>query len=190
MFPAAPFRVLLALWENRFCPPYAGYLPSQRCMTAWQKALIFYLAFSCGYGLYGMRLYFPLLRRYPFGSYPGVWLIGLGFLALFAALGLSAFGLWRTRRYSWGTLALQIAQLVGFCLGGYKYQFEAGTSLKWLYEDNRMEWTLKPLTAEFTAGLNLPQEFLYVNLVPLLVIYLLQKHFPPKPAATTEAIAV
>ena len=155
-------------------------------MTAWQKALIFYLAFSCEFGLYGMTLYFSLLRRYPFGSYPGVWLIGLGFLALFAALGLSAFGLWRTRRYSWGTLALQIAQLVGFCLGGYKYQFEAGTSLKWLYEDNRMEWTLKPLTAE----LNLPQESLYVNLVPLLVIYLLQKHFPPKPVATTEAIAV
>ena len=190
MFPAAPFRVLLALREYRFCPSYVGFLTFQRCMTAWQKALILYLAFSCGYGLYGMTLYFPLLRRYPFGAYPGVWLIGLSFLALFAALGLSAFGLWRTRRYSWGTLALQIAQLVGFCLGGYKYQFEAGTSLKWLYEGNRMEWTWKPLTAEFTAGLHLPQEFLYVNLVPLLVIYLLQKHFPPKPVATTQALAV
>ena len=159
-------------------------------MTAWQKALIFYLAISCGYGLYGMTLYFPPLRQYPFGSYPGVWLIGLGFLALFAALGLSAFGLWRTRRYSWGILALQIVQLVGFCLGGYKYQFEAGTSLKWLYEDNRMKLTFKPLTAEFTAGLHVPGEFLYVNLVPLLIIYLLQKHFLPTHAGNPVAITL
>lgn len=160
-------------------------------MTTWQKALVFYLTFGCAYGLYNMlALYFPLLGPYPFATHPGVWLTSGAFLALFAGLGLSAYGLWRTRRYSWATLALQILQLVGFCVGGYKYQFEAGTSLKWLYEDNRMEWNLKPLTAEFTFGLNLPQEFLYVNLVPLLVIYLLQKHFPPKRAAATEALAV
>ena len=157
-------------------------------MTIWQKALIFYLAFSCGYGLYGTALYFPLLVQYPIVAYPGVWLIGVGFLTLFAALGLSAFGLWRTHCYSWVTLALQIAQLVGFCLGGYKYRFEAGSSLKWLYEANHMELVFKPLTAEFTAGLNLPQEFLYINLVPLLIIYLLQRHFLPKRAGNLATI--
>ena len=156
-------------------------------MTTWQKILLLYLAFSCGYGLYGVAMYFPLLSPYPFAAYPGVWLIGVGFLALFAGLGLSAFGLWRTRRYSWVTLALQIVQLVGFCLGGYKYQFEAGTSLKWLYEDNRMELTFKPLTAEFTAGLHVPGEFLYINVVPLLIIYLLQKHFLPTHAGNPVA---
>ena len=160
-------------------------------MTIWQKALALYFAFSCAYGLYNMLgLYFPLLGPYPFATHPGVWLTSGAFVALFAGLGLAAYGLWRTRRYSWATVTLQIVQLVGFCLGGYKYQFEAGTSLKWLYEGNRMEWTFKPLTAEFAFGLNLPQEFLYVNLVPLLIIYLLQKHFPPKPVATTEAIAI
>ena len=159
-------------------------------MTIWQKALVFYFAFSCAYGLYAMlTLYFPLLGSYPVATYPGVWFISAAFVALFTGLGLSAYGLWRTRRSSWAPVALQIAQLVGFCLGGYKYQFEAGTSLKWLYDNNRMEVVFKPLTAEFRAGWNLPQEFLYVNLVPLLVIYLLQKHFPPNPVVTPDASA-
>ena len=127
-------------------------------MTIWQKALVFYLAFSGAYGLYYMlALYFPLLGPYPFATHPGVWLTSGAFVALFAGLGVSAYWLWRTHRYSWTTLALQMVQLVGFCLGGYKYQFEAGTSLKWLYEGNRMELFFKPLTAEFKAGLNLPQ---------------------------------
>jgi hypothetical protein len=157
-------------------------------MTSWQKALVFYLAFSGAYGLYYLLvLYFPLLGPYPFATHPGVWLTSGGFVALFAGVGFSAYRLWQTRHYSWATVAFQLAQLVGFCLGGYKYQFEAGTSLKWLYENNRMEVVFKPLTAEFKAGLNLPQEFLYVNLVPLLVIYLLQKHFPPNPVVTPAA---
>ena len=161
-------------------------------MTPWQKALVFYLAFSCAYGLYAiLALYFPLLDPYPFATHPGIWLTSGAFLALFAGLGVSAFGLWRrTRRYSWATLALQIVQLVGFCVGGYKYQFETGVSLKCLYEGSRIKWIFKPLIAEFTFGLNLPQEFLYVNVMPLLVIYLLQKHFPHIPAAMTEALAV
>lgn len=166
-----------------------------RCMTTWQsittwqKALIFYLAFSCGYGLIGSLVeYFPALSPYPFAAYPALWLIGVGFLALYAGLGLSAVELWRTRRYSWMTQALQILQLVGFCLGGYKYKFEAGTSLKLLSEDNRIEWTFKPFTAEFSGGWNLPGEFLYINLVPLLVIYLIQKHFSPKSADNPLAV--
>ena len=159
-------------------------------MTIWQKALAFYFAFSCAYGLYYMLvLYFPLLGPYPFATHPGVWLTSGVFTSLFAGFGFSAYGLWRKRRYSWTTVALQSAQLVGFCLGGCKYQFEAGTSLRWLYENNRMELVFKPITAEFKAGLNLPQDFFYVNLVPLLVIYLLQKHFPPNSVATNDAIA-
>ena len=51
-----------------------------------------------------------------------------------------------------------------------------------------MELVFKPLTAEFTAGLNLPQEFLYINLVPLLIIYLLQRHFLPKRAGNLATI--
>ena len=47
-------------------------------MTTWQKILLLYLAFSCGYGLYGVAMYFPLLSPYPFAAYPGVWLIGVG----------------------------------------------------------------------------------------------------------------
>jgi hypothetical protein len=160
-------------------------------MVTWQKALIFYLAFSCGYGLYKLLIeYFPLLRDYPFVTHSGVWLISGGFLALFAALGLSAYELWRTHRYSWFTLALQIVQLIGFCVGGYKYQFEAGTSLKWLYKNNRMELTFKPLTAVSIIGINLPQEFLYVNLVPLLIIFLLKKHFLPKREGVPATITI
>lgn len=158
-------------------------------MTTWQKALLFYLAFSGVYGFYSVLTeYFPLLRPYPFAAHPGLWLAGGGFLALFAALGFCAVGLWRTHCYSWPTLALQIVQLVGFCLGGYKYQFVAGSSLKWLYEDNRMELVFKPFTAESIIGMNLPQEFLYVNVVPLLIIYLLKKHFLPKHAGNPVTI--
>ena len=147
-------------------------------MTTWQKVLIFYLAFSCGYGLYNLLTeYLPLLNPYPFATYPSVWLISGVFLALFAAIGLSAYRLWRTHRYSWYTLVLQIVQLIGFCVGGYKYQFEAGTSLKWLYENNKVELIFKPFTAIAVIGVNSPQEFLYVNLVPLLVIFLLKQHF-------------
>ena len=79
--------------EYNFTTAHAGWSPSARCMTTWQKILLLYLAFSCGYGLYGVAMYFPLLSPYPFAAYPGVWLIGVGFLALFAGLGLSAFGL-------------------------------------------------------------------------------------------------
>ena len=125
-------------------------------MTTWQTAIVFYLALGCAYGLYGvLALYFPQLRAVAFAEHPGLWLAGCTFLALFVGLGLSAYGLWRTRRYSWATVALQIGQLVGFCLGGCKYQFEAGTTLECFYDGHRIEYTINPMTAEFAVGLHL-----------------------------------
>ena len=106
-------------------------------------------------------------------------MIGAIFLILFIGIGVSAYSLLRTNRYTKATIALQIIQLVGFCIAGYKYEFSAGTSLKWLYQGNRLEMIFKPITAEFAAGMNLPAEFLYVNLFPLLIIYLITKFFAP-----------
>ena len=146
-------------------------------MNNWKKAIIFYLTFSCLYGLYGVVKYFSLLNKYPFAEHPIVWIVGVFFLILFSGIGISAYSLLRTNKYTRVILALQMLQLVGFCIAGYKYEFSAGTSLKLLYEDTRLEMTFKPITAEFTLGINLPAQFLYVNLFPLFIIYLITKFF-------------
>ena len=148
-------------------------------MDNWRKAIVFYLVFSCLCGIYGVVEYVSLLDKYTFAEYPFVWMIGAIFLILFIGIGVSAYSLLRTNRYTKATITLQIIQLVGFCIAGYKYEFSAGTSLKWLYQGNRLEMIFKPITAEFAAGMNLPAEFLYVNLFPLLIIYLITKFFAP-----------
>ena len=159
-------------------------------MDNWRKVIVFYLAFSCLYGVYSVVEYALLLDKYPFAEYPFVWVIGAIFLILFIGIGVSAYSLLRTNKYTRATIALQIMQLVGFCIAGYKYEFSTGTSLKWLYEGNRLEMIFKPVTAEFTVGMNLPAEFLYVNLFPLLVIYLITKFFAPKYVSDEIAISV
>lgn len=140
-----------------------------------RNIIVAYLFGSSIYGCFNIADFFLAIR-----DYPQYWWVGVTFLILFLGLGISGYLLLKTKQYSWATIALQVIQLVGFSLAGYKYQFSAGASLKLGYEDNNLLFVLKPLTAEFTVGMNLKDEFLYVNLVPLVMIVLITHYFSQK----------
>jgi hypothetical protein len=136
------------------------------------KLVISYLFLSGFYGCFNISNYFLAAQ-----DYPQYWWVGILFLLLFLGIAISGYFLLRVKRYSWVTIALQIIQVIGFSVEGYKYQFAAGMALKIGIEDNDLFINFRPIIAEFTVGIHTNDKFVYINLVPLIVVAIMTYTF-------------
>jgi hypothetical protein len=112
-------------------------------------------------------------------QYPQFEWAGYVFGALFLLLGWSGLFLLQTGAYSRLTLLLQVIQVVGFAMLGYKYQFCAGSSLTagLNIELKQVYYTLKPIDIDFTLGKNIRSTYFHLNLVPMVVIGVLLQYY-------------
>ena len=75
------------------------------------------------------------------------------------------------------TIIVQALQIVQFSLGGLQFKFGAGTAILIGFKDimYKISINIMPLYAEFNWSINDKGFYLYINIMPMFIIYLLQK---------------
>ena len=75
------------------------------------------------------------------------------------------------------TIIVQSLQILQFSLGGLQYKFGAGTAILIGFKNimYKLSVNFMPVYAEFNWAINDKGFFLYINIVPIFIIYLLKK---------------
>jgi hypothetical protein len=75
------------------------------------------------------------------------------------------------------TIIIQSLQILQFSLGGLQYKFGAGTAILIGFKDimYKISIHLMPAYAEFNWAVNDKGFYLYINVIPIFIIYFLSK---------------
>ncbi|GAB3237583.1 hypothetical protein GCM10027346_29340 [Hymenobacter seoulensis] len=85
--------------------------------------------------------------------------------------------LFKLNKYLWHTVLFQSIQVIGFCILGIKYIFCAGSLfvIGYNFPFNNIYSAIKPIGIEFTVGKNIENSFIYINIIPIIIIILIIK---------------
>ena len=100
------------------------------------------------------------------------------FIILYLTMILAGFLLFRENMEGRKlTKIVQALQIIQFSLGGLQFKFGAGTAILIGFKDimYKLSINLMPFYAEFNWSINDKSFYLYINIVPMFIIYLLQK---------------